>query len=64
MLNKTKKEVQEELDLLSTMLESLVDLLEKKGVLTQLNGKSKSRPKKTPSCMTLRTGGQFAKGFG
>jgi hypothetical protein len=34
-VNKTKKEIQEELDLLSTMLESLVDLLEKKGVLTQ-----------------------------
>ena len=32
---KAKKEIQEELDLLSTMLKSLVDLLEKKGVLTQ-----------------------------
>ena len=35
MLKKTKKELQEEVDLLSTMIESLVDLLEKKGVLTQ-----------------------------
>jgi hypothetical protein len=35
MLNKTKKELQEEVDLLSTMLESLVQLLEEKGVLTQ-----------------------------
>jgi len=34
-VNKTKKELQEELDLLSTMLESLVELLEKKGILTQ-----------------------------
>ena len=34
-MNKTKKELQEEVDLLSTMLESLVELLEKKGVLTQ-----------------------------
>ena len=34
-MNKTKKELQEELELLSTMLESLVELLEKKGILTQ-----------------------------
>ena len=34
-MNKTKQELQEELDLLSIMLESLVELLEKKGVLTQ-----------------------------
>jgi hypothetical protein len=34
-VNKTKKELEEEVELLSTMLESLVDLLEKKGVLTQ-----------------------------
>lgn len=33
--NKTKKELEEEVELLSTMLESLVDLLEKKGILTQ-----------------------------
>jgi hypothetical protein len=33
--NKTVKELEEEVDLLSTMLESLVDLLEKKGVVTQ-----------------------------
>ncbi len=35
MLNKTKKELQEEVELLSTMLESLVDILVEKGVLTQ-----------------------------
>lgn len=35
MLNKTKKELEEEVNLLSTMLESLVQLLEDKGVLTQ-----------------------------
>jgi sensor domain CHASE-containing protein len=34
-VNKTKKELEEEIDLLSTMLESLVELLEEKGVLTQ-----------------------------
>ncbi len=34
-MTKTKKELEEEVDLLSTMLESLVGLLEKKGVLTQ-----------------------------
>jgi hypothetical protein len=33
--NKTKKELAEEIDLLDTMLSSLVELLEKKGVLTQ-----------------------------
>ncbi len=33
--NKTKQELEEELNLLSTMMESLVELLEKKGVLTQ-----------------------------
>ena len=35
-MNKTKKEIQEEVELLSTMLESLVQLLEEKGVLTQV----------------------------
>ena len=35
MLNKTKKELQEEVELLSKMLESLVELLEQKGILTQ-----------------------------
>jgi hypothetical protein len=35
MLNKTKKELQEEVELLSTMLESLVGLLEEKGIITQ-----------------------------
>lgn len=34
-MNKTKKELEEEVQLLSTMLESLVELLEKKGILTQ-----------------------------
>jgi hypothetical protein len=34
-MNKTKKELEEEVELLSTMLESLVQLLEEKGVLTQ-----------------------------
>jgi sensor domain CHASE-containing protein len=34
-VNKTKKELEEEVELLSTMLESLVQLLEKKGILTQ-----------------------------
>lgn len=34
-MNKTKKELEEEVELLSTMLESLVELLEKKGILTQ-----------------------------
>ena len=32
---KTKKELEEEVELLSTMLESLVQLLEKKGILSQ-----------------------------
>jgi sensor domain CHASE-containing protein len=34
-VNKTQKELEEEVELLSAMLESLVDLLEKKGILTQ-----------------------------
>jgi sensor domain CHASE-containing protein len=34
-VNKTKKELEEEVNLLSTMLEALVELLENKGVLTQ-----------------------------
>ena len=34
-MNKTKKELKEEVELLSTMLESLVQLLEEKKVLTQ-----------------------------
>ena len=41
-MNKTKKELEEEVDLLSTMLESLVELLEKKGYLHKQNGKNKS----------------------
>jgi len=34
-VNKTKKELEEEVELLSTMLESLAELLEKKGIITQ-----------------------------
>jgi hypothetical protein len=33
--NKPKRELEEEVDLLDTMLSSLVELLEEKGVLTQ-----------------------------
>lgn len=33
--NKSKRELAEEVDLLSTMIESLVELLEEKGVLLQ-----------------------------
>ena len=33
--NKPKRELAEEIDLLDTMLSSLVELLEEKGVLTQ-----------------------------
>ena len=32
---KTREELEEEVELLSTMLESLVQLLEEKGILTQ-----------------------------
>lgn len=32
---KTREELEEEVELLSTMLESLVQLLEQKGILTQ-----------------------------
>lgn len=35
-MNKTKKELEEEVELLSAMLESLVQLLEEKGILTQI----------------------------
>lgn len=34
-MRKTREELEEEVDLLSTMLESLVQLLEEKGILTQ-----------------------------
>ena len=34
-MNKTREKLEEEVDLLSTMLESLVEILERKGVLTQ-----------------------------
>lgn len=44
-MNKTKKEIQEEVDLLSTMLESLVELLEKKGVLTQVEWEKQIKQK-------------------
>jgi hypothetical protein len=40
-LNKTKKELEEEVELLSTMLESLVQLLEDKGILTQAEWEKK-----------------------
>jgi hypothetical protein len=33
--NKSKRELEEEIDLLDTMLSSLVELLEEKGLLTQ-----------------------------
>ncbi len=33
--NRTKKELSEEVDLLDTMLSSLIDLLEEKGTLTR-----------------------------
>lgn len=33
--NKLKRELEEEIDLLDTMLSSLVELLEEKGILTQ-----------------------------
>jgi len=42
---KAKKEIQEELDLLSTMLKSLVDLLEKKGVLTHVKWEKQIKQK-------------------
>lgn len=35
MTDKTKKELAEEVELLDTMLSSLVELLEEKGILTQ-----------------------------
>jgi hypothetical protein len=35
MIKKTKKVLEEEVDLLSTMIESLVELLEEKDILTQ-----------------------------
>jgi len=34
-VSKTKEELEEEIDLLDTMLSSLVELLEEKGILTQ-----------------------------
>lgn len=40
-MNKTKKELEEEVELLSTMLESLVQLLEDKGILTQAEWEKK-----------------------
>jgi hypothetical protein len=46
-VNKTKKELQEEVELLSTMLESLVELLEKKGLLTQAEWEKRVKEKIT-----------------
>jgi hypothetical protein len=34
-MSKTRKELEEEINLLDTMLSSLVELLEEKGILTQ-----------------------------
>ncbi len=47
MKNKTIQELEEEVTLLSTMLESLVDLLEKKGVLTQTEWEKQIKQKVT-----------------
>ena len=43
--NKTKNNLKEEIDLLSTMLESLVELLEKKRVLTQAEWEKRIKEK-------------------
>ena len=48
-MNKTKKELEEEVKLLSTMLESLVQLLEKKGILTQAEWKKQIKQRITIS---------------
>ena len=45
MMKKTEKELAEEIDLLSAMLESLVQLLEEKGVLTQQEWEKKIKKK-------------------
>lgn len=45
MLDKTKKEFEEEVELLSTMLESLVQLLEEKGILMQAEWEKKIKGK-------------------
>lgn len=45
--NKTKAQLEEEVNLLSTMLESLVDLLEEKGVITQKEWEQRIKEKVT-----------------
>jgi hypothetical protein len=42
---KTKKELEGEVDLISTMVESLVELLEEKGVLTQKEWERRTKEK-------------------
>jgi hypothetical protein len=39
--SRTKKELSEEVDLLDTMLSSLVDVLEQKGIITHLEWEKK-----------------------
>ena len=43
--NKNKREPSEEIDLLDTMLSSLVELLEEKGILTQAEWEKKIKEK-------------------
>lgn len=43
--NKPKRELKEEIDLLDTMLSSLIELLEQKGVLTQAEWEKKNQTK-------------------
>ncbi len=45
--NKPKRELAEEIDLLDTMLSSLIELLEQKGVLTQAEWEKKIKQKIT-----------------
>jgi hypothetical protein len=47
MLKKTEKELAEEIDLLSTMLESLVELLEEKGIVTQKEWEKRTKERIT-----------------
>jgi hypothetical protein len=45
--NKPKRELSEEVDLLDTMLSSLVELLEEKGVLTQAEWENRIKKRVT-----------------
>jgi hypothetical protein len=45
--NKPKRELTEEIDLLDTMLSSLVELLEEKGILTQEEWERHIKKRKT-----------------